>query len=48
MKSSDLYKALDHLGLEWEICESFEGVRVVNIVVEEVDEEGQVYIPEQV
>jgi len=39
MTPNELYKLLDQLGLDWEERESFEGLRVINIVVEEDDDE---------
>jgi hypothetical protein len=35
LTANELYKTLDKLGWDWSISESFEGLRVVNIVVKE-------------
>jgi len=35
MTAEELYVKLDALGLDWSISESFDGLRVINVVVEE-------------
>jgi hypothetical protein len=35
MTAEELYKKLNELGWDWECRESFDGLRVINIVVEE-------------
>jgi hypothetical protein len=35
MTAEELYKALDKLGIEYEIVEIFEGLRVINFMVKE-------------
>ena len=35
MTAEELYKALDKLGVEYDVVEVFEGLRVINVVVEE-------------
>lgn len=37
----ELYDALDKLGFEYEVSESFEGVEVVNFLVSPTDEEKE-------
>jgi hypothetical protein len=39
MTPNELYKLLDSLGIEWECRDVFEGMRVINIMVEEDDDE---------
>jgi hypothetical protein len=40
MTSTELYKILDKLDLDWSLVELFEGVRVISFLVkEETDEE---------
>jgi hypothetical protein len=39
MTAQELYDKLNELGWDWECREVFEGLRVINIVVEEEDEE---------
>lgn len=39
MTVEELYKALDKLGVQYEVVEAFEGLRVINFVVEESDDE---------
>ena len=38
----ELYVALDELGFDYEVCESFEGLEVVNFLVSPTDEEEDV------
>jgi len=38
MQPSEMYAVLDKAGIEYEIVEIFEGVRILSILVEEVDE----------
>jgi len=40
MTANELYKKLDELELDWECREVFEGLRVINIVVEEDDDDS--------
>jgi len=43
MTPNELYKALDDAGLDWACVEVFEGLRVINVLVDEDpddDEEG--------
>lgn len=35
MTAEELYEALDKLGVEYEVVEIFEGLRVINFMVEE-------------
>jgi hypothetical protein len=37
----ELYVALDELGFDYEVCESFEGLEVVNFLVSPTDEEDE-------
>ena len=37
----ELYKALDELGFDYEVCESFEGLEVVNFLVTPTDEDEE-------
>jgi hypothetical protein len=37
----ELYVALDELGFDYEACESFEGLEVVNFLVSPTDEENE-------
>lgn len=39
MKAQELYNKLNELELEWEIAESFEGLRVINVAVDEDENE---------
>ena len=39
MTAEELYKKLDDLSLDYLVVEVFEGLRVINIVVEEEDED---------
>ena len=40
MTSTELYKILDKLDLDWSLVELFEGVRVISFLVnEEIDED---------
>jgi len=42
MKPNEIYDVLDRIGAEYEIVEILEGVRVINIEVEEPTEEDEV------
>jgi hypothetical protein len=35
MTAEELYKALDKLGVEYDVVEVFEGLRVINVQIEE-------------
>jgi len=35
MTPNELYDKLDELGLNWAVSDSFEGLRVINVVVDE-------------
>ena len=39
MTSEELYKKLDAMGIEYEVVEVFEGLRVVEFLIEETEEE---------
>ena len=39
MTPNELYDKLDELGWDWECREVFEGLRVINIVVEEEEDD---------
>ena len=41
MTPNELYKILNDAGLEWEVREVFEGVRVINIEVDEDPEDDE-------
>ena len=41
MTAYELYKILNDAGLEWEVREAFEGLRVINITVEEELEDDE-------
>ena len=40
MTPNELYKVLNDAGLEWEVREVFEGLRVINIEVDEDPEDA--------
>ena len=42
MTSMELYKKLDEAGIAFEVVEIFEGVRLLEFVVDEVNEEEEV------
>jgi hypothetical protein len=42
MTSQELYKKLSEAGIEFEVVEIFEGVRLLEFLVEEVNEEEEV------
>ena len=39
MTAEELYQALDKLGVEYDVVEVFEGLRVINFMVEENDDD---------
>ena len=41
MTAEELYKKLNELELDWECREVFEGLRVINVVVEEEENEDE-------
>ena len=41
MTADELYEALDKAGIDFEVVEIFDGLRVISIVVDEVDEEEE-------
>jgi len=41
MTADELYEALDKAGIDLEVVEIFDGLRVISIMVDEVDEEEE-------
>jgi hypothetical protein len=41
MTADELYEALDKAGIDFEVVEIFDGLRVISIMVDEVDEEEE-------
>ena len=41
MTVDELYEALDKAGIDFEVVEIFDGLRVISIMVDEVDEEEE-------
>jgi hypothetical protein len=41
MTADELYEALDKAGIDFEVIEIFDGLRVISIMVDEVDEEEE-------
>jgi hypothetical protein len=41
MTAEKLYEKLDKAGIKFEVVEIFEGLRVINVEVEEEDEEAE-------
>jgi len=41
MTADELYEALDKVGIDFEVVEIFDGLRVISIMVDEVDEEEE-------
>jgi len=41
MTADQLYEALDKAGIDFEVVEIFDGLRVISIMVDEVDEEEE-------
>jgi len=41
MTAMELYKALHEAGIDFEVVEIFEGLRVISIMVDEVDDEEE-------
>ena len=41
MTAYELYEALDKAGIDFEVVEIFDGLRVISIMVDEVDEEEE-------
>jgi hypothetical protein len=39
MTADELYEALDKAGIDFEVVEIFEGLRVISIMVDEVNDE---------
>lgn len=39
MTADELYEALDKLGVEYDVVEIFDGLRVINVQVEESEDE---------
>jgi len=39
MTADELYEALDKAGIDFEVVEIFEGLRVISIMVDEVDDD---------
>ena len=39
LTADELYEKLDELGITFEVVEIFEGLRVINVVVKEEDED---------
>jgi hypothetical protein len=42
MTADELYEALDKAGIDFEVVEIFDGLRVISIMVDEVDEEEEI------
>lgn len=46
MTAEELYQALDKLGVEYDVAEVFEGLRVINFVVDDTTNEFNVVVQE--
>ena len=41
MTADELYEALDKLGVEYDVVEVFDGLRVINVQVEESEDDSE-------
>lgn len=41
MTADELYEALDKLGVEYDVVEIFDGLRVINVQVEESEDDSE-------